>query len=197
MIASHPQNWSLADGSVSRSSLVVVLAEDARHQSLVRRYLYRLGYSQHDIRPVSLPAGRGSGEQWVRGHYAAEVMKFRARSTRAKTALIVVIDADTKEVSERHHQLRDTLKQARSAARVDSEAIVHLIPKRNVETWILCLSGQEVDEVTDYHNERSIDQLIANAGAIFFHWTRPNAALPSNCIPSLSAAIPEARRLER
>jgi hypothetical protein len=44
---------------VTTSSQVVVLAEDARQQSLVRRYLYRLGYESHDIRFEKLPAGKG------------------------------------------------------------------------------------------------------------------------------------------
>lgn len=176
---------------------MVVLAEDDRHQRLVRRYLYRLGYSPHDIRFESLPSGRGSGEQWVREHYASEITKYRTRSTRAKTALIVAIDADTRDVDERHRQLRETLEQAGSTARADSEAIVHLIPKRNVETWILCLSGRPVDEVTDYRQEHDVESLIATASAAFYRWTRSNAALFSGCVPSLSAAVPEMRRLEK
>jgi hypothetical protein len=106
-----------------------------------------------------------------------------------------VIDADTHEVSHRLQQLQAVL---------DGERIAHLIPKRNIETWVLCLNdrqpnGQPVNEDEDYkhHNEtRNIDELIKPAAAAFFAWTRPNAVTPAYCVPSLRSAIPEVRRIE-
>ena len=181
---------------MSKASLVVVLAEDARHQQFVRQYLYQLRYSRHDIRFEPLPSGRGCGEQWVRKRYVETINAYRARAARARTALIVAIDADTQEVNWRLRQLQDALERNALPPRTVSESIVHLIPKRNVETWILCLNGGSVDEVTDYHHEHGIEQLIMAAAAAFHEWSRPNVAPPSNCIPSLRAAIPEVRRLE-
>jgi hypothetical protein len=181
---------------VSKPSLAVVLAEDERHQRLLRKYLYRLGYQLRDIRFRPLPGGRGCGEQWVREGYAAEVKNYRARSARAKTALIVAIDADTGGVDRRLRQLREALEHSGVDARADDEVIVHLIPKRNVETWILCLSGRQVDEITDYKHENDVDKLIPAAAATLFEWSRMNATPTARCVPSLSAAIFEARRLE-
>lgn len=181
---------------MSKPSLVIVLAEDDRHQRLVRQYLYRLGRSRHDIRVEPLPSGRGCGEQWARERYPKAVTSYRGRSPRAETALIVAIDADTGDVEQRLRQLRKALDQAGLAACTEGEAIVHLIPKRNVETWVLCLSGRQVDENTDYSGEGGIDELIKPAGIAFFDWSRPNAAPPALCVPSLLAAIPEVRRLE-
>jgi hypothetical protein len=174
----------------------VVLAEDQRHQGFVRRYLLRLGHEQHEIRFEPLPSARGCGEQWVRERYAQAVRAYRERSQRAKTALIVAIDADTGEVSRRVRQLREALDQAGLAARADVEVIVHLIPRWNVETWILCLDGQPVDEITDYSGEGGIDGLIPRAAVTFFEWSRPNATPPTHCVDSLLAAIPEVRRLD-
>jgi hypothetical protein len=71
-----------------------------------------------------------------------------------------------------------------------------LIPKRNVETWVFCLSGRQVDEDTDYSREAGIDELIKPAATAFFDCSRLNAAPPALCVPSLLAAIPEVRRLE-
>jgi hypothetical protein len=82
------------------------------------------------------------------------------------------------------------------AARTDVEVIVHLIPKRNVETWILCLNDRSVDEITDYSGEGGIDGLIPRAAVTFFEWSRPNATPPTHCVDSLLAAIPEVRRLD-
>jgi len=173
-----------------------VLAEDERHQRLVRLYLYRLGYQRHDIRLLPVSGGRGSGEQWVRERYSAEVREYRRRSARSRTALIVAIDADTDEVDRRLRQLREATERAGLAARAIGEAIVHLIPKRNVETWIWCLCGRPVDEITDYSQEVDVDGLIATAALTFFEWSRANATPPAYCVPSLAAAIPEVRRLE-
>ncbi len=181
---------------MSRASLVVVLAEDERHQRLARRYLYRLRYQTHDLRFVDLPNGRGCGAQWVLQRYAAEVKKYRTRAAGAKTALMIAIDADTDEVDRRVRQLREALEQAGLIARTEGEAIVHLIPKRNVETWVLCLSGRGVDEVLDYSQASDVDTLIAPAALTFFEWSRPHATPPAHCVPSLLAAIPEVRRLE-
>ncbi len=76
-------------------------------------------------------------------------------------------------------------------ARKDSEVIVHLIPKRHIETWILHLTGTAVNEGTDYHNER-IDDIIPQAAANFLEWA---AQAPADCLPSLSVGIEETKRL--
>jgi hypothetical protein len=108
-------------------------------------------------------------------------------------ALIVVIDADAGEVARRRSQLEEQLQRPRKA----HERIVHFIPKRNIETWILCLDGEIVDEIEDHHSDRGIEDRIGSAARVFFDWTRPNASVPDRCVPSLRAAIPEAQRLER
>ena len=182
---------------MSKHSLVTVLAEDARHQRLVRRYLYRLGYQSHEIRDLPLPSGRGCGEQWVRERYATEVKAFRSRSARAKTALIVAIDADKGDVDRRVRQLRESLELPGLSARGEDEEIVHLIPRRSVETWILCLSGETVDEFEDY-SQQNVDPLIPRSAQTLFEWTRANATPRSEfvLVPSLNAAISEARRRE-
>jgi hypothetical protein len=86
-------------------------------------------------------------------------------------------------------------EQASLAARADTEAIVHLVPKRSVETWVLCLSGRIVDEIIDYSRERGIDGLIPPAAVSLFEWSRVGAAIPPHCGPSLIASLPELNRL--
>jgi hypothetical protein len=110
--------------------------------------------------------------------------------------MVVAIDADSGDVERRLRQLREAMIAAELSLRGDSEAIVHLIPKRTIETWVLCLCGTNVDEDTDYRGEPGIDQQIVTAAGEFYQWSRPNAELPSRCVPSLSSAIPEIRRLE-
>lgn len=179
-----------------RPSQVVVLAEDRCHQRFVQRYLERLGYGRHDIRLVDLPSGRGCGEQWVRERYPQEVRAYRSRSARAQSALIVAIDADSGDVERRLRQLREALTQAEMPPRRDEESIVHLIARRNIETWILCLDGENSDEETDYRREPSINERIAGAAGTLYQWSRPNFVPPPRCVPSLLSAIPEIKRLD-
>ncbi len=171
-------------------SKIIILAEDARQQRFVRRYLYEAGFKPHVIDPEPLPDGSGgAGEHWVRTRYSGVVKKYRKRA--AKTALIVVIDADTGDLSQRVRQLAEALKEAEIDPRMDGEAIVQLIPKRNIETWILYLNGEGVDGVKDHRN-RDLDDLIPNAAATFHAWT---SQPPASCLPSLGSALQELKRL--
>ena len=181
---------------MSRASQVIVLAEDAMHQRFARRYLDRLGHSNHDVRFEPLPAGRGCGEQWVREHYAQAVKACRWRSKRAATALVVVIDADRGDTGRRLRQFEEALESARESPRDGADKIAHFVAKRNIETWILFLAGRDVDEDSDYSHEAISGRQIRDAAAAFHEWTRPNTPQPRRSIPSLLAAVPEARRLE-
>ncbi len=174
-------------------SKIFILAEDARQQLFVLRYLYKVGYKAHVIDREPIPRGTGgAGEHWVRQRYAAVLKKYRKRAAKARTAVIVVIDADTEDLSLRSRQLEETLKQSGAASRMKGEPILHLIPRRNIETWILHLSGEQVDEETDDHDRKNVGDLIPAAAAAFYEWT---AQAPAHYLPSLSVAIEETKRL--
>jgi hypothetical protein len=108
--------------------------------------------------------------------------------------LVVAIDADTGDISRRLRQFEVALKEAGLASRADDEAIIHLIPRRNIETWILCLNGSNVDEEED-HSQKNLDDEITVAAETFFDWSRLNAQIPNHCVPSLRTGIEEIRRL--
>jgi hypothetical protein len=169
---------------------VTILCEDKLHQQFVFRYLRKAGFGAHEIVPGDLPGDSGgAGDQWVLERYAPAVKEHRRRA--AKGALIVVLDADTDEVSRRTRQLDGLLRNAGLDDRSDSEAIVHLIPRRNIETWILHLCGQNVNEVDD-EKRLGVDRMVADAAANFFVWSGKQ---PAHCLPSLRAAIQELKRL--
>lgn len=171
---------------------MVVLAEDSRHQRFVRRFLGELGYRRDHIRTLPLANGRGSGEQRVRETDAAEVAALRRRNARAATALVVVIDADMLTVARRSDSFAEALVEQNLSARRDDESIAHLIPKRNIETWILCLGGDAVNEESDYKTRDLTGLVIRDAADEFFRRSRSSAE-PS--IPSLDVALVEARRI--
>ena len=169
---------------MAKPSMVIVLAEDNRHQQLVRRYLLRIGLEPHAMRFV-LPSS-GSGEQWVREQFPTEVAAYRKRNARVETKLIAVIDADSLTVRERLAQLDQKLRENRvGLIRMEAEQVARLIPQRNVETWILCLNAVVVDEETDYKRTRNDwAELIRPAADTLFTWSRPNAQVADNCLSS-------------
>jgi hypothetical protein len=179
-----------------RPSFVVVIVEDERQKMLVYRYLRKNGLSPRQIRPVTSPSGQGSAEQWVRSTYSDEVKAHRIRCAGATAALIVMIDADAHSVQERLTQLDQALQENGVQRIRSAEQIVRLVPKRNVETWILCLTEQTVGEVTDYKGGRdNRNELIPGASETLFQWTRTNAVLPVHCIDSLRRGVSELNRL--
>jgi hypothetical protein len=179
-----------------RPSLVVVLVEDDRHRTLVYRYLRRLGLAPRQIRTRVSPSGQGSAERWIRVTYSSEVKEYRIRHAKAASALIVMTDADTHAVETRLKQLNEVLAEDGMLSADDTEQIVRLVPKRNVETWILCLNGQSVDEATDYKDTRDDwSRLIPPASEMMFRWSRPNALVPNLCVDSLRRGLGELNRL--
>jgi hypothetical protein len=179
-----------------RPSFVIVVVEDERHRMLVYRCLRRHGLSPRQIRTKTSPSGQGSAEQWVRSTYSDEVKAHRIRCAGATAALIVMIDADTHSVQGRLAQLSQALAESGMQPIDHNEQVARLVPKRNVETWILCLNGQAVNEADDYKGTRDDwNGLIPQASEMLFQWTRPNAILPSHCIDSLRRGVSELNRL--
>ncbi len=177
----------------SRVTVIVVL-EDAHHEMLVYRFLAKRGLGKYEMRIERSPSGKVNAEGWVRKTFAKEVNVYRVRH--AKTALIVVIDADTHTVQDRWRQLDQALidggKQGVDAER---EQIARLVPKRNVETWILCLNGHAVDEKDDYKKKRDgWNDLIPQAAGTLLQWIRQKPGPPDHCIDSLRRGITELNR---
>ncbi|MDR3698370.1 MAG: hypothetical protein P4L56_01965 [Candidatus Sulfopaludibacter sp.] len=180
--------------TTTRIAKIILLVEDQTTESLLRRYLQRLGDDNRNIRVRRIQDGRGSGEQFVRERYASEVRVLRTSHTKA--CLIVSIDADTKTTSERRQQLERALRDAEEPAREARERILNLVPKRNIETWILCLNSAADDETTDYRHDSRVDpKSIRSAAQALYAWTRPNALIPDICVASLTECLPEFDRI--
>jgi hypothetical protein len=147
------------------------------------------------MRIVNSPSGSGSAEQWVRERFAIEVEACRGRH--AETKLVILIDADALTVRQRMSQLDQALRENEiPAIHNDTEKIARLIPKRNIETWILCLNEVLVDEDTDYKRTRdNWADLIGIAVGTLYLWSRANALVPASCVDSLRAGIGELQRL--
>jgi hypothetical protein len=185
---------------MSKPSLVIVLVEDQRQRQLIYRYLKHAGIRQDQMRLQISPSGRGSAEQWVRNSFVVQVRKCRTRQ--ARTGMLVMLDADSNSVDERLRALDEALV-AGGQRPIDQnrDMIARLIPKRNVETWILVLSQKAsaalLDEHSDYKRKRTEEEwtsLVPVAAATLSEWTSPSAALPDNLIDSLRRGISEIPR---
>ena len=132
---------------MSKASQIILLCEDKLQEVVVRRFLKKgWGIRPRKIRVVPFPNGRGSGEGHVRNKYPENLKAYRSR--RAQTILIAVIDADTGSVAQHQRELDNACQN--TAPRQAGEAIVHLIPKHHIETWLAYLDGQSVDETEEY-----------------------------------------------
>ncbi len=138
---------------MSRASEIVILCEDKLQEVFVRRFLTR-GWKKgkYDVRAVPYPQGGsgGAGEKHVRNKYPNELKACRTRH--AGTILIVVMDADAGTVEEHHRELERACGCAQPpvGVRQANEAVVHVIPKWHIETWLAYLDNVSVSEDRQY-----------------------------------------------
>ena len=132
-----------------RYTQIVILCEDDNQMNFVRKYLMRRKVDRRRIRINKAPSGRGAGSHYVIENYPAEVKALRSRAY-LRAGLLAVVDADTVPVEERLRQFETSLAQSGQDRRNDTERVGLLIPKRNVETWVFHLLGNDVNEEDDY-----------------------------------------------
>jgi len=186
---------------MSKPTAVIVLCEDNRTFSFTRSYLKKCGIHS-GIRPVISQGG--SGFTFVVNSFPAQVNAYRLAKARIHTWLIAVVDADTGTVAQRLGEMDRGLAHAQDprvrAMRIQDEKIARLVPRRNIETWILALNSSTVNETDNYkRNIKKTDEewsaLIPSAADTFFTFTRKDAVLPDDLIDSLRFGIDEMRRV--
>ena len=183
---------------MSRASEYIILCEDILHKVFVQRFLKNYKVPSRIIKTIPPPVGIGCGEQHVRTKYPNEVKAYRARQSKAITALIVVIDADICTVEQRQRQLENAAESAGVDLRPDGKWIVHLIPKRHIETWLAFLDDlADVDETTDYKSQYAFRGKESESHPLtdkFTEMFRQHQS-PSENLPSLKQALHELERL--
>lgn len=126
---------------------VVLLCEDRAHNTFVRRFLRKRGFTPRQIHTVELPDGGGSGEQWVRSRYPDELKAVRSQGN---AHLVVVTDADRNSTDGRRAQLVRECELRDVKPHTRDDPVIIVIPRRNIETWFEYLDGATVDETTLY-----------------------------------------------
>ena len=145
-----------------RHADITILCEDRAHANFVRHYLKKRGFNNRQLRPVPWD-GSGSGQQFVLQKYATEVKAYRSQANHLSLGLITVIDADRQEVRNVQQRLERQLQDANIENREADEHIALLVPKRNIETWIVYLQGTPVDEESEY-KQHSLAKNYKQAG---------------------------------
>ena len=143
----------------------VVLCEDRAQATFVRRFLKLRGMESHEIRVLDLPGRNGgAGEKYVRDRFPAELRAIRDREG---VALIAVIDADVRSIADRINQLHTSCTEASVEPRRKEDAAAVLVPKRNIETWFVYLTGGDwVSEETDQWKSKNDDLAVPAANAL-------------------------------
>jgi len=131
---------------MSRNVNIVILCEDRQHEAFARRFLALAGKGMRVQRVEISPSGRGSGEQFVRERYAKELNYYRSRKHCVAQALVIMIDADGRDIEARIAQIEDAAAKSGESQRATGERVAIFVPARNIETWLAYLDGQTVDE---------------------------------------------------
>ena len=172
---------------------IVLLCEDSQTDSFVRRFLKRRHFTARDIATLPLPAGTGSGEQWVRERYPSELRAIRGRQ---RAYLIVVTDADVQTTATRRARLNEECVQENVPVRTDDDPVVVAVPRRNIETWLAYLDGNEVDETTNYPPLQRERECRRHARRLY-EMCHEQQALDEPAPPSLRETCEEYRKLQR
>jgi hypothetical protein len=147
---------------------------------------------------------RGSAFTFVVNNFPIQVNAYRLARARMQTWLIAIVDADTSTIAQRIGEMDRGLTQSQEprvrAMRIQDEAIARLIPRRNIETWILALNSTAINETDDFKGTIKTDEkwseLIPTVSQAFYTLTRPNANIPEDLIELLRHGIGEMRRVE-
>jgi hypothetical protein len=188
---------------------ITLLCEDTQHAVFVRYFLVERGFNKRDIYTVPLPVGQsGSKEQFVRETYLSEVRKYRQAINIKKNnqkenskrmtsiALVVMTDADNLSVQQRINQLSSVLKENDLPDRQREEAIAVFIPKRNIETWIAHLRGENVNEEDNKtYNKLPKESDCKPQVEDLADRCQQQELLETNILPSLKIACQEFQRL--
>ena len=183
---------------MSQSIQWILLCEDTQHETFVRRFLKRAGWSTNRLRVVKAPRGRGSAEQYVREQFPNELKALRARQGQVGQFLVVVQDGDCVGVDGRIKELEQVCRDKKIDPRGAGDRGAILCPTWNIEAWFAYLDNPrvEVDErKSDYprlNRERDCQRHVEE-----LHQMCQSGQLTEPAPASLKAACEEYRGLPR
>ena len=173
----------------TRRVRIVLLCEDSQQEAFTRRFLEGMGWNTRELRVEKSPSAKGSAAQWVKKQFPKQLGIYRARRSRAASGLIVMIDADLREVQERKREFEEECNSQGVQYREVEDAVAITIPRRNIETWIHYLNGEQVFE-TKLYQKLEKERLCRSAVSELVRMCQANG-LPQDAPPSLPSACEE------
>ncbi len=136
---------------LSRDYQYHILCEDLQMRSFVQSVLAHQDINPRKIRVSNIPCGKECGEAFVRREFVKEYKVLKSTNYLRKV-LIVCTDAYNLSVDERMQNLKKELQRNQINWKGSKEPIFFFIPKRQIETWIRLLRGEDVDEEMTFHH---------------------------------------------
>ena len=130
----------------------IVLCEDAQTKTFILTFLLQHNVPSGKIHFRNYPVGKGCGEQFVREEYSKEARLLSSRYKYKREVLVVCSDADSYSVKKKVKSLDDEVIRFNKEWDRKRFPILMWIPKREIETWIHYLRGENVDEQTSYRH---------------------------------------------
>ncbi len=177
---------------MSRNVHFVLLCEDTQHDTFVRRFLDKLGWSTRRLRVVKAPPGRGAAEQFVREHFPVELSSYRSRRGQVGQALLVMLDGDDRGVKTRLDTLVEACRSKQIQPREDGDRVAIFVPTWRIETWFAYLDGESIDEGRDDYPRLRRPRDCQKYVDVLVHMCRERK-LREPAPPSLVAACDEYR----
>ena len=161
---------------------VVVVAEDQQQEMFLRQVLRGRRLDPRDMTFLVCAKGGFAADAWVlRTHGEEARILLAVQHAQPRRGLITVIDADELTVERRHRQLDEAA--GAEPARVSQARIAYVVPRRNIETWLIALAGRQADEVTDYKKRGAQpEDCRAQAKAFNEQCAQDRASLPAIAI---------------
>ena len=179
---------------------IILLCEDTQTDSFVRNFLKHRNFGRYDIDTCPLSNGSGAGKQWVLERYPEQLQLIRKKKN---AYLIVIIDADKDTIDDCHKRLEAACRDKSIPPRDKKDSnVLHIIPRRNIETWLAYLDNRNVDEFEDYRKLKSKNRKLKYKSnckeyAKHLHDMCRAQKLREPAPPSLQGACIEYRKLKR
>jgi len=177
---------------MSRNVQLVLLCEDRQHETFLRRFLEKAGWSTRRMRIEMAPPGQGSAEQFVRERFPIELSSYRAKRYQVGQALFVMFDGDDHGVAKRLAELDEACRSRDVGPRRRDDRVAVFVPTWRIETWLAYLDGETVDEGRDnYQRLRRPRDCREHVNILYQMCQEGNLRQPAP--PSLEAGCEEYR----
>ena len=135
------------------------------------------------------------GEQWIGKQYPEQLKAIRHKKN---AYLIVVIDVDTGNVENRHKELETACTEEGIPLRGHKKDanVLHIIPRRDIETWLAYLGGMNVDKSTVYPKPKNESNYKEHERSLY-NMCHRDQKLRESALPFLQEARNEYHKLTR